>query len=125
MKIKPNDLKNLPPHIRRLNPHLFGLGAVESSEPKPDQGRALVNRPQADQASQRRVADGSAQVLRVSLVSCRSKLCDRDNLIAGMKPLRDAVARFFGLDDAETTIEWEYAQIEAREQGTIVKVEMI
>jgi hypothetical protein len=36
---------------------------------------------------------------------------DSDNLIAGLKPLRDAVALHLGLDDADRYIDWAYAQV--------------
>ena len=36
---------------------------------------------------------------------------DYDNLVGGLKPLRDEIARTLGIDDAESGgVKWEYAQ---------------
>ena len=46
---------------------------------------------------------------------------DRDNLVGGLKPLRDEIARIYGRDDAEQTgITWEYEQA----KGAIHAVEI-
>ena len=67
-------------------------------------------------------------VLRVSLVvfrRCGHEL-DDDNLRSGAKFLRDAIAGWFGLDDSERTIAWEYAQAPTRgSPGVAVKIEFI
>lgn len=49
---------------------------------------------------------------------------DDDNAIAGLKPLRDAIARMFGLDDADSRIRFEYGQCRTDgDEGTIVKLQ--
>lgn len=46
---------------------------------------------------------------------------DRDNLVGGLKPLRDEIARIYGRDDAEQSgITWEYEQA----KGAIHAVEI-
>lgn len=66
-------------------------------------------------------------VARVVIISLRHKAVDGDNLAAGAKWLRDAIAKQIGCDDAEGAgIEWEYGQIITRgEQGVIVRIEAI
>lgn len=91
------------------------LGAGQDPKPQPHPLPAL------DQKSQ--VQRGSSLGLVVSLVCFRSKLVDFDNLVAGCKPLRDAVAATLGLDDADPRLEWEYHQIKTTgPNGVLVKV---
>jgi hypothetical protein len=75
----------------------------------------------------RRVKSGSVRVVvRCSIIACRHRILDSDNAIAGAKPLRDGIAKMFGLDDADARIEFEYGQCQTNgEQGTIVKIERI
>lgn len=50
----------------------------------------------------------------------------RGGIEASLKPLRDAIARSFGLDDHESTIAWEYRTVEAEgEEGVFVRVEVL
>lgn len=43
-----------------------------------------------------------------------------------MKPLRDEIARWLGLDDADDCISWEYGQHQTRGgEGVAVKVESV
>lgn len=67
-------------------------------------------------------------VVRVHLISFRrvGRPLDDDNLRAGCKALRDAIAAWLGLDDNEQFIAWEYSQHETRgREGTGVKIEAI
>lgn len=51
---------------------------------------------------------------------------DDDNLRAGCKAVRDAIAAWFGLDDGERWIVWDYSQLETRGRvGLAVKIEAI
>jgi hypothetical protein len=64
--------------------------------------------------------------VRVSFVVFRKRELDRDNLVGGLKHLRDAVAASLGLDDADHLIAWEYAQIETKGRtGVVVRIESI
>ncbi len=113
--------------VLRLNPQLFGAGALPAAEPKPNQGRALDAGPSPRQASRGRMASGGSPLLRITLVSCRRRLItDRGNAVSGWKELQDCIARFFDLDDEDGTIQWEYGQCETQgEQETLVRIELI
>jgi hypothetical protein len=57
----------------------------------------------------------------VVIISLRSRTIDDDNLVAGAKALRDAIAGYLGQDDAD--ISWEYHQeVTKGQEGTIVKI---
>ena len=65
-------------------------------------------------------------VVRVTLISFRRRELDDDNLVGGFKPMRDAIARWLGLDDSQRIIDWQYGQIETKGRtGTAVKIEQI
>jgi len=112
MNLKPDDL---PEHIKRINPHLF-VGGVEKRFTKRDVAAAL------DKAIQARPERTGSVV--VSLVSYRRKELDSDNLVGGLKPLRDAIANSIGIDDGDKRIRFEYGQIVTTgHEGTMVKIE--
>lgn len=121
MNLNPNDL---PEHIKKLNPHLFGpLGAVESPQQKPDTRRALGADAQTPATSHSRVATGGP-VLRVTLIGFEHRRRDSDNPC--FKALRDAIAREFGLDDDDRTIAWEYGSaLTSGAEGTLVRIEVL
>jgi hypothetical protein len=54
-------------------------------------------------------------------------VADSDNAIAGgTKALRDAIARWLFVDDADPRIQWEYGQVHTSgEEGCIVKLELL
>lgn len=62
------------------------------------------------------------KTLRIRFTRGYSKTpLDYDNLVGGLKPLRDEIARTLGIDDAESGgVKWEYAQ----EKGKMNKVEI-
>lgn len=67
----------------------------------------------------RRVARG----IRVTLIACRQKRLDDDNLAGGFKSLRDAIAESLGIDDGDERIEWVYRQqVSEKPHGTIVLI---
>ena len=108
--------------IRKLNPQLFGppLGAVVRAIGQRRTQAALESTSAKQQRRRCRV------VLCVHLLSLRRRIIDDDNLVAGHKGLRDAIARSLGLDDGDPRIRWEYSQGETRgEQGTIVRIERL
>src|SRR6266853_274451 len=95
------------------------MGAVPHSQHQHDPGKALGH--EIRRKEERKAGMG----FRVTIVSFREKALDGDNLIAGAKFLRDAIAETIGLDDAEGSgIEWSYGQQLTRgEQGTIIMIE--
>lgn len=64
----------------------------------------------------------NAKTLRIRFTRGYSKTpLDYDNLVGGLKPLRDEIARTLGIDDAESGgVKWEYAQ----DKGKMNKVEI-
>ena len=57
------------------------------------------------------------------IVHRRQLLPDHDNLVGGCKHLRDAIAAWLGLDDADDCIRWEYHQISTSgPQGVAVTI---
>lgn len=109
--------------FKKLNPHYFGVGAFQ---PKIAQSKAeptLDGKPPGRQTRGPGLA-GSTVKTRVSLTNLRRRLLDSDNLIGGLKPLRDSIARSMMLDDADTVIDWEYGQqVTQGPEGTIVKID--
>jgi predicted Fe-S protein YdhL (DUF1289 family) len=109
--------------FKARNPALFGLGQLPNPvaqsnpvhEPAPADGRK--------EKGPFRMAGGGI-VLRVTLVSHRRREADDDNLTAGCKHLRDAIANWFGLDDSQRVIAWQYGQVLTKgREGTSVMVE--
>lgn len=94
------------------------VGGLVPAQREPSTKPALDKKPQESQ--------GSAPGFRVciTLISLRHRLLDDDNLVAGCKPLRDAIARRLGIDDADPRIAFKYGQhrTEGR-QGVVVVVE--
>jgi hypothetical protein len=96
----------------------LALGALAASKREPSPKPAL------DKKQRPRKKGSSRLALVCSIIACRHRLLDDDNGIAGAKPLRDAIARMLGIDDADPRIRWEYGQLRTDgEQGTIVKLE--
>lgn len=132
--------------FRRLNAHLFAPGAAvgglqgpvsksgqfhgptpaNAGQTDSPAGLASGSRPRARKRAGR--AAPASPLLRVHLVSFRrpGRPLDDDNLRAGCKAVRDAIAAWFGLDDGERWIVWDYSQLETRGQaGLAVKIEAI
>ncbi|WP_277202291.1 hypothetical protein [Victivallis vadensis] len=94
-----------------------GSSASGNSKPEPVETGALVQLCKAPQG----IFPDSVR-LRVTIVrGCGSIPLDHDNLVGGSKPLRDAIAKLLGRDDAERHgIEWEYRQ----EKGAATRIEI-
>ena len=118
--------------FKRLNPHLFGVGAVPAAKSEQN-SRPLRAVPAGEGAGKRSVEEivprtGKPRpVARITLIACRNRELDDDNLTASLKFLRDAIAdsllpgMYAGRADAFFT--WEYGQVETRgREGTIVKI---
>src|SRR5579872_4565782 len=81
--------------------------------------------PLVGQSKRREKRKGRVAVV-VTIIACREREIDDDNLISGCKWLRDAIACSLGLDDGDKRIRWEYGQTESRGQsGMIVKIELL
>lgn len=118
---------------KRLNPEIFGpvVGAASGPVLQPNGGAPLVggaSKPKARRASrsarpQRRTI---RPVLRVTIVALTRRAADLDNIMSGTKPVRDAIAREFGLDDSERQIDWQYGSQPTRgELGVMIRIEPI
>ena len=108
----------------KRRPSLAPLGELEARIPKPHARAALEC---GDASPQSRVASVAVgPFYRVTLVTYRKRLQDSDNAIASLKPLRDEIARWLGLDDADKFIAWEYGQHLTRgSEGVSVKIERL
>lgn len=112
------EFANASDTFKRLNPHLFGVGGVETGKPKPIVAQALVGG-----GAKRK--QGGAVLVRISLVAHRRKLTDDDNNTGSFKPLRDAIARSLGIDDGDARIAFECGQVETKgQEGTSVRIEI-
>jgi hypothetical protein len=97
---------------------ILTLGAVRAPELQPNEVPALVGKSQIHEADKRGL------VVCVTIIRFGHKLFDEDNLVAGAKPLRDAVATSLGVDDADPRILWQYAQVTTGGRfGTLVKID--
>ena len=118
MKLSAQEYADL---IKR-RPHLAPVGRVETAQPQPHARPALDGEPAPQTRRATRVASGPR--VRVTVIAYRRRLQDSDNSIASMKPLRDEIARWLGLDDADNCIAWEYGQHQTRGgEGVAVRVD--
>lgn len=118
-----------PENRKLLEAAKAGLGAkaaiarvdgVQDPVSKPHKVPALDPRAEVHPGSERGL------VAIVTIISCRNAEIDSDNLIAGAKPIRDAVARSLGVDDRDRRVKWEYRQcIGEGPEGTLVKINTV
>ena len=117
-----DDFKHASNFFKRLNPDLGGLCASFAQR---CQAPALVGESARAKKGARIVGARNGPLLRVTIISLRNRTRDGDNEQGGLKELRDAIADWCGLDDADNIISWQYGQIQTRgRQGTIVKIEI-
>jgi hypothetical protein len=83
---------------------------VEAPVAEPVEIRTLEQAPRARKGRKARTPRRNSPLWRVSLVAHLRHEMDSDNLIAGLKPMRDAVADMIGVDDADHLVRWEYGQ---------------
>lgn len=103
----------------RRRPHLAGVGQLPNPIGKQTALPALDNPTPRGETSA-----GGGERFHVTLISLRRRLLDDDNLVAGAKAIRDALAKHLGQDDAD--ISWEYHQeVTKGQEGTIVKISVI
>ncbi len=105
---------------RRLNPHLFKAEAEKAacvepmaglvrSEPQHREVQTLASRSQKQTGRKE-----GALVCRVLIVRYGRKILDDDNLAASYKGLRDHIATLVSVDDGDSRIKFEYAQVVTR-----------
>jgi hypothetical protein len=118
--------------VRRLNPELFGLGRLPTAVAQQSPARSLVGQTQGAQegsggvALGRRTRSAHGPRLRIALVAFRrtGRELDHDNLVGGLKWLRDSIAEWIGIDDSERNIDWTYSQHPTRgREGVSVRIE--
>lgn len=113
---------------------------MESNEPEPIQGRALVEASPASEVGGNgmdgglcgkskagRGIEGCEKGIVVVHLHARVKpgkqFDEHDNLGAGMKALVDAIAETLGVPDKHHGIRWEYSQAETTgERGVVVTI---
>lgn len=96
------------------------LRRVEASQPKQATPQAL----DGDDAKYQSSKSGMGCV--VSFVALLRKSFDDDNLIASIKPLRDAIAASIGIDDGDKRIKFQYQQLQTKgREGVLVHIEVI
>jgi hypothetical protein len=109
--------------VRRRNPHLYGgnvVGQLEPKKRKQNKVAALESRPPRVQRGMEGVG------ILVTFHNHRKHIIDDDNLIGGLKHLRDAVAKSLGVDDGDPVIKFQYNQTETRgREGVIVHIERL
>ena len=126
--------QNASESFKKLNPHLFGVGAVPADQPKQNP-RPLRKVPAGEEGGEGGVApilprpSKPRPMARITLIACRRRLLDDDNLTASLKFMRDAVADSLlpGMHAgrADAFFVWEYGQMRTDgKQGVIVKIEV-
>lgn len=109
-------LPNASPSFLKLNTSPSGLGGLEDPKRKQNPLQALAGSVPAQQRGKIQMARRFA----VCIVSFRQHFLDSDNLQAGAKPLRDAIAESLGSNDSDKFIQWTYHQIISKPYGTVV-----
>ena len=110
---------------KRRNPDLYGrnaVGEVEAKITKPITPQTLVR--DIEKLASRKVRIRTVCV--VSLVAFLRREYDTDNLVGSMKPLRDSIAHWLGIDDRDARVRWQYAQVQTRgQEGIMVRIETV
>lgn len=119
----------LQPDGSYSHPSRVGVGRVEPSK-RTEPAGSLVKAPRASKGRAVRLGKlwrgpGPDPVVVVTMLSCRYRLLDDDNLAAGFKPLRDAIADTLGIDDGDPRVKWEPRQIESNREETIVRIAIL
>lgn len=124
MAIKLNDIKD--PKLRakiftadaEQNRVVLGGMAAVKQERNPVQ-------PLDGGSTLKRASTGGVVVV-VVLVACRNREIDDDANVYSFVPLRDAISKSLGLDDADKRIRFKYGQVVTNgEEGVIVKIELL
>lgn len=111
--------------FKKLNPALFAgdPGALQhrpaAAEPEPALRRVAALQDAGEGGIRRGGGPGLGRVagrltrgrLSVGLVVFRHRAVDDDNLAAGLKHVRDRIARRLGIDDGDQRVSWRYALV--------------
>lgn len=114
-------LHELSPKIRaRIESQIAAedraLDKLQAHQPKPTPAPALVRCQPKPKPSECCVV--------VSLMRFGKRSLDSDNLTASFKPLRDAIAGWLRVDDADPRLSWQYGQQQTKgSEGVIVIIE--
>lgn len=117
------DLLRYEQRTKSINPPQIEhavVGAVGAPKREQGQGAALDKKPPRIKKRKGRL------LVVVTLIACRRREADTDNSIAGLKPMRDAIARSLGVDDGDERVRWCYGQCRTDgETGVIVRIETV
>lgn len=103
------------------------VGAVAAPKPKPQSGGTLDQDLPGRCGGKAGLAGGSdapsGRRIQVDLIAFLRRRCDDDNITAGCKPLRDAVAATLGVDDGDPRVTFAVHQVVGPgEEGTLVRI---
>lgn len=119
----------LQPDGSYSHPSRVGIARVDPGQ-RTEPAGPLVEAPRTRKGRARRLGKlwrgpRADPVVVVTMLSCRRRLLDDDNLAAGFKPLRDAISETLGIDDADPRVKWEPRQIESKREETIVRIAIL
>ena len=102
------------------------VGRLETDQ-HGQQARALERKTQTSRRRKAGSPQGNirdrAAVVTVTMTAHLPVRMDGDNLANALKPVRDEIADWLGVDDADGRVRWECGQVETRaESGVCVKV---
>ena len=86
--------------------------------------RAKLHRTVAYQVMKSALPDGATMPCVVRLIRIAPRELDDDNLAGGCKALRDGIADWFGIDDRDPRVRWQYAQAKGKPRQYAVGVEI-
>jgi hypothetical protein len=129
---KPCTLDDLARHAsaatRRLNPDLFGaghtprLGSVDTAQHR-EPARTLERTASPRRCRKALVDKGGRPETTITMTAHLRRDMDDDNLAASLKPLRDAIADWLGVDDGDKSLRWECGQVRTySEEGVSVRI---
>ena len=131
-KITRNDLVRLG--YTETSPGVWtrhNMGAMAGPISQPHAGNGAQSPAPGEAPSKGGVGKGKRRTrptrrpVHVTLISVRKRPLDDDNLTAGMKPLRDCVAAWLGVDDGDPRVVWRVEQVQGKPEGTVVLVGVV
>lgn len=110
----------------KANPVLGGLETGKhTQQTRALEPKAQTQRKRSPGSKARRVRHRPAEVV-VTMVAHIPRYFDDDNLAGALKPVRDEIADWLGIDDADGRVRWECGQVETQGAvGVMVKVERV
>ena len=128
-KLSLDDLaKHASAATKRLNPDLFSaghtprLGAVGAAEHR-EPARTLEREAPARRRCKAVVDKGGRTATTITMTAHLHRDMDDDNLANALKPLRDAIADWLGVDDGDKSLRWECGQVRTfSDEGVSVRI---